>query len=80
MKTVTDDRSIQKHHILTNHESATYINVASSTLRNSRHTGFLLGIRAPRHIKIGTNIRYLRKDLDEWLTSLEDYAVRAEEI
>lgn len=51
-------------------EASEYIGMSRSYLRQSRMDG-QLGKRkpAPRFIRIGRSIRYLREDLDQWLDS-----------
>ncbi|MGR5414117.1 helix-turn-helix transcriptional regulator [Vibrio astriarenae] len=54
----------------TEKETATYIGMSRSFLRQSRMEGHR-GNRtiAPPFIKIGTAVRYLKEDLDAWLDS-----------
>lgn len=40
-------------------------------IRHSRSTGYLLGKPAPKHIKIGRNIRYKKEDILEWLSQFQ---------
>ena len=49
-------------------DAAIYIGMSASWLRKSRCDGYLKGrTPAPPHIKIGSTVRYLVKDLDKWL-------------
>jgi len=53
---------------LTEKDAATYICMSAAWLKQTRHTGDLPNrTPAPCHIKIGRSVRYLVKDLDEWL-------------
>jgi len=56
-----------------NSEAANYLTVGVTTLRNSRHTGLLCGLPAPKFKKMGRKVIYLTKDLDEWLEALPSY-------
>jgi len=58
---------------LGNNEAANYLTVGFTTLRNSRHTGLLCGLPAPKFKKMGRKVVYLTKDLDEWLEALPSY-------
>ncbi len=49
---------------LTDPETARYIGMSGSWLRQARMTG---NPDAPPYIKIGRSVRYLREDLDAWL-------------
>lgn len=46
----------------TRDEAAQYLGVKASWLANNAGTG-----RAPVHVKLGAQVRYLREDLDSWL-------------
>lgn len=49
-----------------------YLNVAMGTLSNSRSSGTLLGVDAPKHIKHGSKVLYECNELDKWLAELKD--------
>lgn len=51
-------------------QSASFLNVAEVTLRNSRVSGLLCGVKAPIYRKIGRKVVYLRSDLIDWFYSL----------
>jgi len=53
---------------LSESQAAIYINMSRSFLRQDRMNGLRSG-RAPGpiYVKIGTRIRYLKDDLDDWL-------------
>ncbi len=55
-----------------NGQAAPYLRVQPDTLRNSRHTGKLAGVTAPRYRKIGNRVFYERAALDEWLSQFEE--------
>ena len=55
---------------LTEQETAEYIGMSRSFLRQSRMEGNRDNrTPAPKFIKIGRAVRYLREDLDNWLDS-----------
>lgn len=49
------------------HEAAAYLGYADPTLRESRVTGKLAGVDAPRYQKIGARVFYEKDALDTWL-------------
>jgi predicted DNA-binding transcriptional regulator AlpA len=55
----------------TDQKTALYLNVSYVTLRQSRATGKLLGVAAPKHLKIGRTIRYKDTDIEIWIASLD---------
>lgn len=63
---MSDKRSLNED------EAAGYINMSSHYLRKAR-TSELSGVKAPGppFIRIGRSIRYLRDDLDAWLSTRE---------
>ena len=53
--------------LFTTKEAADYlIYISESSLKQSRHRGRLYGKAAPRHIEIGNNVFYEKKELDWW--------------
>jgi len=53
---------------LTEKEAATYIGMSRSFLRQSRMNGGRINrTNAPKFIKIGASVRYLKSELDEWI-------------
>ncbi len=48
-------------------ETAKILDCSDDTIRKARSTGFLFGVTAPRHIKIGYTVKYRLEDLVEWL-------------
>ena len=48
--------------LLSTKELAEVLDVHTATLATWRHEG-----RGPRFIKIGSNVRYRRSDIDDWL-------------
>ena len=61
----------------TDQETAAYLNVSYVALRQSRATGKLLGVPAPKHKKIGRSIRYLDLDIEAWIASLDSVTAEA---
>ena len=55
------------------HQAAEFCGVATVTMRNSRMTGLLCGVKAPPFRKIGRRVIYLRDDLSHWLNALPAY-------
>jgi len=51
-------------------QAAHYLCVSEISIRNSRITGLLGGIKAPSFRKIGRKVIYLKSDLDCWLDGL----------
>lgn len=71
VKTMIDKRA------LTDEETARYIGMSESFLRQSRMNGDRLNrTPGPRYIKIGRAVRYLIEDLDDWL---EEHRVESNE-
>ncbi|MGM0988501.1 MAG: helix-turn-helix domain-containing protein [Pseudomonadota bacterium] len=58
--------------VLTEREAADFLGLQPATLRQSRWTGQLAGVKAPPFIRMGRNIRYRAEDLDEWLAQFEE--------
>jgi predicted DNA-binding transcriptional regulator AlpA len=52
---------------LTSIEVAKLLSISEVTLRQSRVTGKLLGSNAPRHLKLGRQVRYVQSDIDQWI-------------
>ncbi len=56
-------------------KAAEYLGFAPVTLRNSRYTGMLAGVPAPRFRKLGTKtVRYERATLAAWLAQFGERA------
>ena len=58
--------------ILSSTDSANYLKCAESTLRQSRVSGLLLGVSAPKYLKMGNTIRYKLSTLDVWLEQFNE--------
>ncbi|WP_299310927.1 helix-turn-helix domain-containing protein [uncultured Halomonas sp.] len=58
--------------VLTEREAAAALGLQPATLRQSRWTGRLAGVKAPTFIRMGRNIRYRAEDLDAWLDQFEE--------
>lgn len=64
MNTKTEVQSVA----LNEKDSASYISMSASFLRQGRMNGAREGrTPPPPHLKIGRSVRYLRADLDKWL-------------
>ena len=49
-------------------EAAKYLGLKRETLKGSRRTGILSGVKAPKHYVLGTRTpRYKLSDLDAWV-------------
>lgn len=59
--------------ILDSKEAAQYLCVSEISIRNSRITGLLGGIKAPIFRKIGRKVIYMKSDLDMWIEGLPSY-------
>lgn len=58
--------------VLTEQETSHYIGMSRSYLRQARMNGHRLShTPAPPFIKIGRSVRYLREDLDSWLSDFQ---------
>ncbi|MFT6992553.1 MAG: putative DNA-binding transcriptional regulator AlpA [Paraglaciecola sp.] len=53
-------------------EVAFYLNVSDVSMRQARLTDLLLGVKAPKFIKIGRTVRYKDSDIEAWLDSLDE--------
>ncbi|WP_019677706.1 helix-turn-helix transcriptional regulator [Arsukibacterium perlucidum] len=62
----------QSKKVLSEIETAEYIGMSRSFLRQSRMEGNRAsGTPAPPFVKIGRSVRYIKDDLDNWLNSLQ---------
>jgi len=57
--------------LLSTNEFAKKFDYSAATIRNSRHTGSLAGVKAPPHIKIGKSVRYDVSAVNEWFAQFE---------
>jgi predicted DNA-binding transcriptional regulator AlpA len=55
--------------ILKTKEVANLLGIHEANLRKSRSTGYLLGLQAPPHLKLGYVVRYKSEDIISWLES-----------
>lgn len=62
------------------HEGAAFIGCAPFTLRRSRTTGTLFGVKAPAYIKMGRIVRYKRVTLEEWVSQFPERQNTAQEV
>jgi predicted DNA-binding transcriptional regulator AlpA len=64
--------TMENKRVLSEIETAIYINMSRSFLRQSRMEGNRTNrTSAPPFIKIGRSVRYIKDDLDKWLDSLQ---------
>lgn len=64
--------NIQSKKVLSEIETAEYIGMSRSFLRQSRMEGNRANrTPAPPFVKIGRSVRYIKDDLDNWLNSLQ---------
>jgi len=61
-------------------DASTHIGCAANSLKQSRSTGMLMGVKAPAYLKIGYNIRYKVSTLDDWLDQFEEQLSTSENI
>jgi|GEM_PF-1558129 len=54
-------------HRVSSKELAFALCISDDALRKSRSTGYLLGIKAPRHIKLGRLVQYRIEDVIRWI-------------
>ena len=60
-------------------EAANFLGVAYESLKRSRWSGDLLGVPAPRFVKVGSrNVQYLRTTLEGWLRQHQEFPNTAE--
>lgn len=52
--------------LLKSKQAAQFLGINDEVLRKSRSTGFLFGLPAPKHIKLGRLVRYDAETLDTW--------------
>ena len=64
--------NIQSKKVFSEIETAEYIGMSRSFLRQSRMEGNRTNrTPAPPFVKIGRSVRYIKDDLDNWLNSLQ---------
>jgi hypothetical protein len=61
----------QLQHRNSSKQAAFALHVDDCTLRKSRSKGYLLGVEAPRHIKIGNTVQYRIEDIIDWIEAVE---------
>lgn len=72
MSNDSDSSNALGNRVLTEREAADFLGLKPATLRQSRWTGQLAGVKAPSFIRMGRNIRYRTEDLDAWLDQFEE--------
>lgn len=60
-------------YLLNSEQASKYLGVQTNTLKQSRHTGILLGEVAPRYLKMGRSIRYKLSSLLEFRRQFLEY-------
>lgn len=60
-------------HLLNSEQASKYLGVQTNTLKQSRHTGILLGEVAPRYLKMGRSTRYTLSSLLEFRSQFPEY-------
>ena len=48
------------------------LSVSYQSLRTSRVTGILLGVEAPKHLKMGQTVRYELETVEAWLNKFRE--------
>ena len=65
--------------LLSSEKAADYLSVAPRTLNISRTRGLLLGLPAPKHLKIGGKwTAYKKSTLDAWIAQIPEYRSSSE--
>lgn len=64
---------------LTHKEACLLLGASDICLKLSRMTGTLYGHPAPKFIRYGRSVRYLRSDLEAWLAGIPRHQSIAEE-
>jgi len=59
-------------------QAANYLGFSDRTLSNSRSSGLLGGVKAPKYRKLGKSIRYERASLDAWLAQFQEQTSTSE--
>jgi hypothetical protein len=60
-------------YLLNSEQASKYLGVQTNTLKQSRHTGILLGEVAPRYLKMGRSTRYTLSSLLEFRSQFPEY-------
>jgi len=58
--------------LLKTKELAEMLSVSYQSLRTSRTTGLLLGVEAPKHLKMGQTVRYELETVEAWLNKFRE--------
>jgi hypothetical protein len=53
--------------------AALYLKSTANTLKNSRSTGILWGVPAPKYLKCGRRILYRFSELDNWINQFGEF-------
>ena len=60
-------------YLLNSEQASKYLGVQTNTLKQSRHTGILLGEVAPQYLKMGRSTRYTLSSLLEFRSQFPEY-------
>jgi len=60
--------------LLTSKELAEKLSVSAQFIAESRVSGILMGIEAPKHLKMGRTVRYEESTIEEWLNNFREEA------
>jgi len=66
-KTILTSCQHENEYLLKNNSAADLVNCAHTTLKLSRCTGQLFGVKAPEYIKRGRSVVYRKSTLEKWL-------------
>jgi predicted DNA-binding transcriptional regulator AlpA len=72
-KALTLKQTLEHRPPLTEAAAAEYIGMSVGYLRLSRMRGTTKCTSAPPFVRIGKSVRYLPRDLDDWLESRREY-------
>lgn len=61
-----------------NKQAAHFLGFSPTTLNNSRYTGLLGGVKAPRYRKLGKSVRYELTALESWLSQFREQTSTSE--
>jgi len=65
---------------ITTIEAARVTGFSESTLKLSRHTGILAGVKSPCFFKVGRSVRYKKSDLMTWMGQFGKYSNTVQKI
>lgn len=59
--------------LLTSKDLADILCVSSQYVNESRVSGFLMGYKAPKHLKMGRTVRYEESTVNEWINMVAEH-------